>query len=127
MRRSRNALVDVVLYCEPESEEKPELKALDQYADKNGEVELHFECSVSPYDPGRSSGPPESCYPPEGGEVEDIETSVMNRDKKLVKLDDKWAESLIEHFRDRIDEKAFEEANEPPDEPEREWEPDEDR
>ena len=23
-----------------------------------------------PYDPGRTSGPPESCYPPEGGEGE---------------------------------------------------------
>lgn len=25
-----------------------------------------------PYDPGVSSGPPEYCYPPEGGEVEDV-------------------------------------------------------
>lgn len=25
---------------------------------------------VTPYDPGVSSGPPERCYPPEGGEVE---------------------------------------------------------
>ena len=26
----------------------------------------------SPYDPGRCSGPPEDCYPPEGGELEDL-------------------------------------------------------
>ena len=26
--------------------------------------------TVTPYDPGRCSGPPEDCYPPEGGEVE---------------------------------------------------------
>lgn len=116
--RNRNKTVEVLLYCEPAEETKPELKALDQYADKNGEVELHFVCSVSPYDPGRLSGPPESSYPPEGGEVEDIETTVLGRDGKLVKIDDKWAESLIEHFRDRIDEDAVNLASNDDDGPE---------
>jgi hypothetical protein len=27
---------------------------------------------TTPYDPGVTSGPPERCYPPEGGEVEDL-------------------------------------------------------
>jgi hypothetical protein len=26
-----------------------------------------FLCDVEPYDPGRTYGPPEKCYPPEGG------------------------------------------------------------
>ena len=26
--------------------------------------------SSTPFDPGRTSGPPEHCYPPEGGEIE---------------------------------------------------------
>lgn len=33
-------------------------------------VEYLVKAEVSPYDPGRLSGPPENCYPPEGGEVE---------------------------------------------------------
>jgi hypothetical protein len=35
----------------------------------NGQ-EVTVEYSITPYDPGVSSGPAESCYPPEGGEVE---------------------------------------------------------
>jgi len=31
---------------------------------------LTVDCSVSRYIPGRFSGPPEDCYPAEGGEVE---------------------------------------------------------
>jgi len=29
--------------------------------------------TTTPYDPGNVCGPPENCYPPEGGEVEDLE------------------------------------------------------
>lgn len=32
----------------------------------------------TPYDPGRISGPPELCYPPEGGDAEISEVVVMN-------------------------------------------------
>ena len=46
-------------------------------------VELTF--TISPYDPGVRSGPPEDCYPPEGGEVEIL--SVL-RDGKEFELDD---------------------------------------
>lgn len=31
---------------------------------------LTVEGNATPYDPGVTSGPPEACYPPEGGEVE---------------------------------------------------------
>ncbi len=34
------------------------------------EMELLVEGNATPYDPGVTSGPPECCYPPEGGEVE---------------------------------------------------------
>lgn len=33
-------------------------------------LKVEAEVKVSPYDAGCCSGPPESCYPPEGGEVE---------------------------------------------------------
>ena len=33
-------------------------------------VEYLVKAEVTPYDPGRTSGPPEKCYPPEGNEVE---------------------------------------------------------
>lgn len=39
-------------------------------AETDVETDLTVECSVSPYDPGRTYGAPEDCYPPEGGEVE---------------------------------------------------------
>jgi len=38
-------------------------------------VDILVEATVSPYDPGRRSGPPEDCYPPEGGEIEDLSIS----------------------------------------------------
>ena len=35
-----------------------------------GDVEFEVEFSSTPYVPARISGPPENCYPAEGGEVE---------------------------------------------------------
>lgn len=37
------------------------------------EFELDIEYSVAPFDPGCSSGPPEFCEPPSGGEIEELE------------------------------------------------------
>ena len=34
------------------------------------EIEVEVAYTITPYDPGRTSGPAERCYPPEGGEVE---------------------------------------------------------
>lgn len=53
-RRSRNAEVEFEIELERGSQT----------------VEYLVKAEVSPYDPGRTSGPPEKCYPPEGGEVE---------------------------------------------------------
>jgi hypothetical protein len=38
--------------------------------EREDETEVSVEYSITPYDPGVSSGPAEICYPPEGGEVE---------------------------------------------------------
>ncbi len=35
-----------------------------------GDVEFEVEFSSTPYRPAKISGPPENCYPAEGGEVE---------------------------------------------------------
>ena len=37
--------------------------------------EVLIEYQLSPYDPGVSCGPAESCYPPEGGEIEASEVT----------------------------------------------------
>lgn len=50
-----------------------------EYGSKS--VEYLVKAEVSPYDPGRTSGPPEKCYPPEGGEVEQKEVYYV--DKKV--------------------------------------------
>ena len=38
-------------------------------------AEVLIEYKLTPYDPGVSYGPPESCYPPEGGEIEEWEAT----------------------------------------------------
>ncbi len=54
-------------------------------------LKVEAEVKVSPYDAGCCSGPPESCYPPEGGEVE-ID-SVTIDGKPWVEKD--WPQGLI--------------------------------
>lgn len=41
-----------------------------------GDVEFEVEFSSTPYTPDKTSGPPENCYPAEGGEV-DIESIMI--------------------------------------------------
>ena len=54
------------------------------------DLELYAEGNATPYDPGCTSGPPERCYPAEGGEVE-IENVWLehpgNRDRPAMKLE----------------------------------------
>ena len=92
----------VTVYVEPGGEDDAELKEqLLPFAKENGEVEIKFDCSVSAYDPGKLSGPPEDCYPPEGGEVEIIEVWVEGK-----RVDDMLADFLGERFRSEVEEKA---------------------
>lgn len=46
--------------------------------------EIGIEYTQTPFIPARISGPPEDCYPAEGGDVEIIDVSV--------KTDDGWAD-----------------------------------
>ena len=41
-------------------------------------INLEVSARITVYDPGCLSGPPERCYPPEGGEVEDLEVVLPN-------------------------------------------------
>jgi hypothetical protein len=53
------------------------------------------------YDPGRASGPPESCYPPEGGEGE---WEILDRNGRPAP----WlTRKLTDDDRERIDAEVF--------------------
>lgn len=62
-------------------------------------VEVTVVYSYSPGSPGKTYGPPENCYPPEGPDV-DIESIFLTDDKTETdiseKLSKKQMESLIE-------------------------------
>lgn len=62
------------------------------------ETEVTVEYSITPYDPGVSSGPAEVCYPPEGGEVEIVKVfSDTNPDIEIT--DDEaqsWSATIFE-------------------------------
>jgi hypothetical protein len=84
--------------------------------DEGEEVETLFtiHCDLTPYDPGKSTGDPEKCYPPEGGECE-IEEVLLGA--KVVPAKD-WAALGIDEA--KVAEAAWEAApskddEEPPD------------
>lgn len=56
------------------------------------ETEVEVTYTISAYDPGRIFGPPELCYPPEGGEVEILS---VKRDGQEIELDEDEIERLI--------------------------------
>lgn len=66
----------------------------------DAEVELTIQANVSPLVPGKLFGPPEKCYPDEGGEVE-IE-SIMHQGKP-------WTGELTDKERAAIDDLFFDE------------------
>lgn len=45
---------------------------LHEFERDNGDIVV-IEYKINPFDPGVSYGPPESCYPPEGGDIADWE------------------------------------------------------
>lgn len=70
------------------------------------EIEIEVEFSATPYDPGVCSGPPENCYPPEGGEVEiesvtyqdkPIELSEADMEKLQKEIEQKVADGEFDH------------------------------
>ena len=71
------------------------------------EKEYQVTGYVSAYDPGVCSGPPDRCYPPEGGEVEDMEVTLDGKavdDDQFTPVEfDKMAEALAEAAADMDD------------------------
>ena len=49
---------------------------------------------VSSFDPGQMAGPPENCYPPEGGEVEEVEVIRRDTRRKVMNLSDENREII---------------------------------
>ena len=74
------------------------------------EVHVEADVKVSNYDPGCTSGPPESCYPPEGGEVEiesvaidGVETPEVGWPKGLADVIEQKAFEMSQEYDDSLD------------------------
>lgn len=59
------------------------------------EIDIEVEYSVSAYYPAKISGPPEDCYPAEGGE---IETLTAYRDGQAIDLTPTELEAVETHI-----------------------------
>jgi hypothetical protein len=78
--------------------------------DENCEYVLEvyqIEGSVSRYIPARVSGPPENCYPAEGGEVE-IEEAWLDAPSGRVQVD--WEKHFTSKELDEIEQRLFDAA-----------------
>jgi len=65
---------------------------------------------ITPYDPGRTSGPPEDCYPPEGGEAdgpEECEKCGCQIDSD--KVYEEWADKAADDYDYEPDDHRYEE------------------
>ncbi len=76
--------------------------------DDGSEIELTVFYTITPYDHGCTFGPPESCYPPEGGEV-DI-AKVEDEDGNAIEPTDeereKWSNQIFEQHQ-FVDERDY--------------------
>lgn len=70
-------------------------------------VEVTIRYDIEPYVPGRISGPPEDCYPPEGGGVTDL-IAFKPGTEEVIELTDEvrkevsdWIERNHDHHADR--------------------------
>ena len=85
-------------------------------------LDFEFEVDIlssTPFDPGRTSGPPEHCYPPEGGEIE----WEVNPDQPIAEFiaaalegNEQLASIVEDQLIEAID------SREPPEPPEPDWE-----
>lgn len=62
------------------------------------EVPVDIDYTITPYDPGRTYGPPEFCYPPEGGEIEvECKNSPFNKEiTDAILNSDRLSEEIFE-------------------------------
>lgn len=76
----------------------PKISASCCFCVTRGEEELELDISAKGYyDPGRLSGPPEDCYPPEG----ELEITSIELDGK------KWDGRLTDEEHDKVVEKLW--------------------
>jgi hypothetical protein len=64
------------------------------------EIELTVAYEIEPYVPARISGPPEDCYPAEGGYVEDMTVTVGGQPFEITDEERKEIEEHIERAHD---------------------------
>lgn len=69
-----------------------------------GEHEVHLDIFATPYVPAKISGPPEDCYPEEGGEWEIINGYVLYKGKKY-RLDQIRDDIYFDHL-DRLEQES---------------------
>jgi hypothetical protein len=83
------------------------------YADKEYEAEfiITLNCTVR-RDPGRLSGPPEHCYPPEGPEFELDSIHVLAQEGKREISEDVLRAMLGDDMADKLLERAYTDAAE---------------
>ena len=76
-----------------------------------GKYELDVDFEMEPYDPGNACGPMDSCYPPEGGEIEINQIEIISIDGKTVDFtesENEHCSSLLQkQYSELIEEKCF--------------------
>ena len=68
------------------------------------EIEVEVEFEATDYDPGVCSGPPENCYPPEGG---DVEITSVTYNGNLITLSEVDANKVQEEIEQKVSEGEF--------------------
>lgn len=71
------------------------------------EFELVIEYDINPYDAGCVSGPPEHCYPPEGGDVTDLRATLDGNVFELLAVEEREIIEHIEATHDHYDDGAY--------------------
>jgi hypothetical protein len=74
---------------------------------------LHGTYTYTPGDPGRLSGPPEHCYPPEAPEVE-ISKLTYNGQDVMFLLDSDLGEDIRDSLQELIEENLYDDRDEGP-------------